>query len=157
MEKQTKELKLARGILFRGDEVLLVQDIRPGQGHYFLPGGSVELGESVPVALVREWKEELGWEIKAGNFLGCLEATWSYQRKSDQAHINVFEMNYLFAVNASPALLKSEPKSLESHLQFSWVSVAEISSLNLLPNPLKQLIPDALKANPRALWASGIN
>lgn len=44
MEKIIKEIKLARGILFKNDSILLVQDIRPGQGHFFLPGGNVDPG-----------------------------------------------------------------------------------------------------------------
>lgn len=59
MEKIIKEIKLARGILFQNEDVLLVQDIRPGQGHYFLPGGKVEPGESIKEAFLRKFKKSI--------------------------------------------------------------------------------------------------
>jgi ADP-ribose pyrophosphatase YjhB (NUDIX family) len=54
--------------IFRGPDVLLVRRAHPpGQGLYSLPGGRVEFGESLAVALQREVAEEtsLGIEIVA--------------------------------------------------------------------------------------------
>ncbi|MGZ3768511.1 MAG: NUDIX domain-containing protein [Bdellovibrio sp.] len=93
MEKTIKEIKLARGILFRNESVLLVQDIRPGQGHYFLPGGNVEPGQSIKETLPREWREELGWDINVSTFLGCLENKWEFKRKHDGAIVEMLEVN----------------------------------------------------------------
>lgn len=154
MERIIKELKLARGVLIQRDQVLLVQDIRPGQGHHFLPGGSVELGEPIKNALVREWQEELGWDVQACAFIGCLEHTWNYNRKQDGALVEVFEMNYLFHVKGSSLVLNQEPVSKESHLKFEWVSLSNLSELNLLPTPLKKLLPELLKSETNGLWES---
>lgn len=140
MEKIVRELKLARGVLINGDQVLLVRDVRPGEGHYFLPGGSVEPGESVKAALSREWFEELGWEISVGDFRGCLEAKWSYNRKSDNASVDVFEVNFIFSVTASQEQILEVPVSKESHLQFQWIPISSLNEINLLPTPMKQII-----------------
>ncbi len=157
MEKIIKEIKLARGVLFKNDSVLLVQDIRPGQGHFFLPGGNVEPAEPVKQALPREWEEELGWDIKAGTFLGCLENRWNYNRKQDGALVEVFEINFLFIAEASEKTLALEPISKEAHLKFSWVPIKQLSSLNLLPAPLKTLIPDIAGTRTNTIWASTID
>jgi 8-oxo-dGTP pyrophosphatase MutT (NUDIX family) len=154
MEKIIKEIKLARGLLFNNDNVLLVQDIRPGQGHYFLPGGNVEAGESVKETLPREWQEELGWDIQAGAFVGCLENKWNFNRKTDGVQVEVFEVNFLFMAKASDTTLELEPISKEPHLKFSWVPIKELSTLNLLPAPLKSLIPDIANSKATAIWAS---
>lgn len=154
MEKIIKEIKLARGILFQNDKVLLVQDIRPGQGHYFLPGGNVDLGESIKATLPREWQEELGWDIKTGAFLGCLEHKWDLKRKQDGAVIEIFEVNFLFMAEASKETLQQEPVSKESHLKFSWVPIKNLSSLNLLPSPLKKIIPDIENSKFNGVWIS---
>jgi 8-oxo-dGTP pyrophosphatase MutT (NUDIX family) len=154
MEKIIKEIKLARGILFHNENVLLVQDIRPGQGHYFLPGGNVEPGESIKETLPREWQEELGWDIKAGLFLGCLENKWNFKRKQDGAVVEVFEVNFLFMAEASKETLQQEPASKEVHLKFTWVPIKNLSSLYLLPSPLKSIIPDIANSKPNSIWAS---
>jgi 8-oxo-dGTP pyrophosphatase MutT (NUDIX family) len=154
MEKIIREIKLARGVLIDNDNVLLVQDIRPGQGHFFLPGGNVEAGESIKSTLTREWEEELGWKVQAGAFIGCLEHKWSYNRKQDDAPVDVVEVNYLFMTKASEQTLKRDPTSREPHLQFSWVPINELATINLLPGPLKSLIPDIATSKPTAIWAS---
>ena len=154
MEKIIKELKLARGILFHNDHVLLVQDIRPGAGHFFLPGGNIEPGEAIKETISREWQEELGWNVKAGAFVGCIEHTWNFNRKQDGALVDVFEVNYLFMTEATATTLELEPISKEAHLNFSWVPIKNLSTLNLLPAPLKSLIPDIANSKPNAIWAS---
>ena len=154
MEKIIKEIKLARGILFQNEDVLLAQDIRPGQGHYFLPGGNVEPGESIKEALPREWREELGWEIKVGTFLGCLENKWDFKRKQDGNLVEVYEVNFLFMAEVSKETLQLGPISKEAHLRFSWVPIKTLSSLNLLPSPLKSIIPDIANSKPNSVWAS---
>ena len=50
--------------IFRDGKVLLVRRARsPGKGLYSLPGGRVEFGESLAVALAREVMEETGLVI----------------------------------------------------------------------------------------------
>lgn len=154
MENVIREIKLARGVLIHGNRVLLAQDIRPGQGHFFLPGGNVERGESIGSALLREWEEELGWKIEAKSFLGCLEHTWSYKRKPDAALIEVFEVNFLFSVSASTDLLCGTVESKEPHLNFSWIPMNELSSINLLPAPLREVIPTIAVKNFEGIWES---
>ena len=49
-------------------EILLMQ--RSDNGHWGLPGGYVEPGESVTAAAVREVREETGFEIELGRLVG---------------------------------------------------------------------------------------
>ncbi len=154
MDFLLKELKLARGVLFKEDEILLVQDMRPGQGHFFLPGGSVEPGESIPTALAREWDEELGWKIKVGGFFGCLENTWIHERTFDDQKVKIIEVNYLFEVKALPENIAADPRSKESHLKFSWIPVRRLNDVPLLPRPLSTLIPEIRDSGARGTWAS---
>lgn len=51
-------------IVFNNDSVVLIRrGFEPFKGWYALPGGFVEIGESVEQACIREMKEETGLEI----------------------------------------------------------------------------------------------
>jgi ADP-ribose pyrophosphatase YjhB (NUDIX family) len=53
------------GVIFHGQTVLLVKrDREPARGQWSLPGGVVELGETLKEALMREIMEEVSIKIK---------------------------------------------------------------------------------------------
>jgi 8-oxo-dGTP diphosphatase len=45
--------------------------IQTGDGKYFLPGGGIEGNETHEECLKREALEEMGMDIKIGDFIGC--------------------------------------------------------------------------------------
>jgi len=51
-----------------GREILLMQ--RSDNGHWGLPGGYLEAGESVQQAALREVREETGWTVDLGRLVG---------------------------------------------------------------------------------------
>lgn len=54
-----------------GDRMLLVErKYPPLKGHWGLPGGGIELGETVEEALLREVEEETGLKVALGRLLG---------------------------------------------------------------------------------------
>jgi ADP-ribose pyrophosphatase YjhB (NUDIX family) len=60
-----------RGVVFRGDEILLVQE-REGGG-WSLPGGWVDVGESPSEAVAREVLEESGYLARPVKLLGLYD------------------------------------------------------------------------------------
>ena len=61
-------------VVVRDDELLMIQRGQdPGRGLWSIPGGRVEQGESLAVALKREVMEETGVAIEVGDMLGILE------------------------------------------------------------------------------------
>jgi 8-oxo-dGTP pyrophosphatase MutT (NUDIX family) len=123
---------LVRALILGDDHVLLAHRI--GAGNTFLPGGHVEVGETLEDALVRELAEELDAEMELGGFLGALEH--SFPRGAESVH----ELNLIFECrvrNSDPGV---PPRSKEPHLEFLWVPVAELEQRNLQPWPLVHAI-----------------
>jgi ADP-ribose pyrophosphatase YjhB (NUDIX family) len=61
--------------VFRDGRVLIVRRVRPpAHGFYTLPGGGVELGETLEQAIIREVREETGLEIAPLALVGFREA-----------------------------------------------------------------------------------
>jgi 8-oxo-dGTP diphosphatase len=64
--------KVAVGTIIENDErhILLVRRaIEPGYGRWVFPGGFVDRGEQVPVAAVREAREEAGFDVRLDRLL----------------------------------------------------------------------------------------
>ena len=55
-------------MVWRKGELLLMR--RADNGHWGLPGGFVEVGESVAAAARREVREETGWTVEIGRLIG---------------------------------------------------------------------------------------
>ena len=60
-----------RGVVFRGDDLLLVQE--RVDGAWSLPGGWVDVGESPNEAVTREVREESGYEVRPVKLLGLYD------------------------------------------------------------------------------------
>ncbi|RUL50348.1 NUDIX domain-containing protein [Lysinibacillus antri] len=137
---------IVRGVLIEDNKVLLVQS--KGYLNTFLPGGQIELGESAKDALGREFEEELGITCTVGDFLGVVEHKW--------AHNGVihFEVNQVFEIKESELQKDVKPISAESHLEFSWCNVNELSDKNLQPYPFRELIKNHLNGSKDIWWES---
>ena len=66
-------LGAAAVVIHDGRVVLIRRGKAPSAGEWSIPGGAVELGESVEAALRREIREETGLEIAVGRFLEVFE------------------------------------------------------------------------------------
>ncbi|MEN6438402.1 MAG: NUDIX hydrolase [Syntrophobacter sp.] len=76
MNRRYPEMPLAGvgAIIFRGDEVLLVKRGNPpSSGKWSIPGGLVELGESLEAAVRREIREEVGLDVKVIDLVAVLD------------------------------------------------------------------------------------
>jgi len=61
-------------LVFRGDDVLLIQRGRePRRGEWSVPGGAVEIGETVREAARREFREECGGDIRVGDLVDVVD------------------------------------------------------------------------------------
>jgi hypothetical protein len=65
-------------------------------------------------------------------------------------------MNHLFFLQLTGIDSSKTPISLESHLEFIWVTLEDVGKYNLLPEPLVQLLEFNEIESFRAWWASNI-
>ncbi|MEO6954069.1 MAG: NUDIX hydrolase [Polyangia bacterium] len=73
-ERPTRPVVAVGVLLLHEGQVLLVQRAKPPQvGRWTVPGGKVELGETLEVAALRELKEETGIECTLGPLVEILD------------------------------------------------------------------------------------
>ncbi len=118
----------ASGIIIEDDKILLIHRIRDDREYWVLPGGSVEEGESVEQALIREMEEELGIKIIEKEFAFAIE------------NANRLEHNFLIKkYEGSCKIGGPELERMSDTNQFilEKVNLDEISKINLLPESIK--------------------
>ncbi len=125
------------GVVFRDDsdlgkQVLLVRRNKPPSlGEWAVPGGSVELGESLQQAVERELLEETGLVVRAGEVCHVFDNV----RRDESGRIR---FHYVI-VDLLAEYLSGEPTPATDVSAAAWKTAAEIAGLNINLNTLKLL------------------
>jgi 8-oxo-dGTP diphosphatase len=124
--------------IFREDELLLLRRIPDFPGSWELPGGSVEAGELLEQALVREIREETGLSVDVGRpFSASLFEAAGPEGKP----VTVVAIEYLCTVE-SPGTIRLSPTE---HDRFAWIRAHELSKYSLVPGFVRA-VPEAFRA-----------
>ena len=102
-----------------GKILCLQRERNPGKGLLGLPGGFVDLGESIEEAAIREVKEETGIEIENLKLVDNIPNSYIYS-EMEQA-----PLDFYFTANITKNAILKEQKGETSHLRF--VSPKEIN------------------------------
>ena len=109
-------------VVFDGDTVLLIRrGHAPLRGVWTLPGGTVELGETLREAVMREAREETGLVVEVGPLVEVVD---SIQRGEDGR----VEYHYViadFLCVATGGVLGAASDAAEAR----WVPVADVASV----------------------------
>jgi 8-oxo-dGTP diphosphatase len=109
-------------VIFREGKLLLLKRAKsPGRGFWSLPGGRVEFGESLHVALAREVDEEAGLKIDIVALAGWREVLPSTGGGGGHYLIMSFAARWL----------ANEPRLNEEHDDFKWVEPGQFGDLKL--------------------------
>ncbi len=110
-------------VIWRGDALLVFEgrDDFKGETYYRPLGGGVEFGEGSKDALVREFLEELGAEIKVGDRLGVLENVFTWRDRPGHEIAFVFTAEFV----DDSFYRRDEMKILDDPATARWVEVRE--------------------------------
>ena len=109
-------------VIFREGKVLLLKRAKsPGHGFWSLPGGRVEFGESLHIALAREVDEEAGLKIDIVALAGWREVLPGAGGSGGHYLIMSFAARWV----------ANEPRLNEEHDDFKWVEPGRFGDLKL--------------------------
>lgn len=123
-----------------GRLLMIKRGREPALGLWSLPGGRVDVGESMPEALVREVVEETGLVVTPGRVVGSVNR--------DGPHGAIYAITDMVAVWTGGTLRAGDDAQ-----DARFVDVAELSSLALSPGLVEALrewdaLPGPLHAQP---------
>lgn len=126
---------IVRGVLLQSQHLLVCKNKK--KDYFYLPGGHIEFGESMTAALQREWQEELGATCEVQEFLAFFE-----DRFTDADHIKHHEYTFLYRVSCSAISQDQTPPSVELHIEFCWLPIADLPQSRLLPQSTQKYLID---------------
>lgn len=122
-------------IVLKDGRVLLVQrGAQPAYGKWSVPGGMLDLGESLHDAAAREVKEETGLDVEVGPLVDIVERVILDDDGRVQYHFII--------VDFVAKWLSGEPVAASDALDVRWVDLHELEGLDTTEG----LVPVILKA-----------
>ena len=120
------------GVVIKDDRVLLVRRGKPPAfGEWAIPGGSVELGESLEQAVERELREETGITVRAGEICHTFEAV----KRDDDGRVR---FHYVI-IDLMAEYLSGEPVPASDATEAAWLTLAELKDRNINTTTLELL------------------
>jgi 8-oxo-dGTP diphosphatase len=113
-------------LIFREGRMLLIKRSKePSKGMWSIPGGRLELGETIAEAVKREVLEECGVQI---DIVRVLEVMDNILRDDDG------KVSYHFVlIDLLANYLSGEPKAQSDAEECRWVTPAELTKLDMNP------------------------
>lgn len=115
------------------DEGRVLMIHKTDNDRWALPGGGHEPGESISDTVVREVKEETGYDVEVETLTGTY---------TDPGHVMSYddgEVRQQFSLAFRARLLGGERKTSSESDEVQWLSPIDIAPLNLHPSMLQRL------------------
>lgn len=115
------------GVVIRGQRVLLVRRGKaPSKGQWAIPGGRVELGETLQEAVEREILEETGVRVQAGEICHVFDVV----RRDEAGHVR---FHYVI-VDLMAEYVSGEPHAADDASEAGWLAPEELRDLTVNRN-----------------------
>ena len=115
----------------------MVRSFEPKKGFFDLPGGFVELNESLEESAKRELKEEIGVLVEDLKYIG------SYQDKYLYQDINLDSLSAIFTGNVG----NQEIKPSDDVSGFKWIDKDKIPYDRIAFESMRSALKDYLKSS----------
>lgn len=120
---QQPVLAVGAVVLYQGQVLLIRRGKQPAKGEWAIPGGRVELGETMRAAAVREVREETGITIEPKELVYSFETILPQGDGRIQFHYVIFDFMAEY--------LSGEIDPKDDALDARWIAPNEISYLHL--------------------------
>ena len=127
MEKLCIDVRTRAVIFNYANEILVQHGLTPETNYYRLPGGGVKFREKLEDCLVREIKEETGFDVKVTRLLWVRDFL-------DQFPNHSIEFFFLATISGG----EFKPKHSTEPIEFHFVTIKELKQLLFYP---KTFIP----------------
>jgi 8-oxo-dGTP diphosphatase len=135
------------GVVVWEDRILLARRAKPPlQGRWTIPGGTVELGETLEEALVREMGEETGLEVEALEVLTVFD--WIQREGAEVAFHHVI-IDYLCR------RVSGEARAASDALEVAWAPPGELARFDLTGKALEVVSRAFRRSRERGLALTG--
>jgi 8-oxo-dGTP diphosphatase len=113
------------GVLIEKDGryLLIRRAADPDKGMWSVPGGLVEVGETVKDAAVREAMEETGLRVELVERLGVVDKIM----RDDEGRV----MYHFIIVQFLARIVEGEVKAMDDALEAQWVRLSELPSYDI--------------------------
>jgi len=119
-------------VIVKANQVLLIQrGNEPNRGRWSIPGGTVELGETLAEAATREAREECQVEVEAGPLLSAADLILHDEDGRVRYHYVLIDL--------AARYVSGEPEAATDAMDVRWVREAELAELDLVPRLLPVL------------------
>jgi mutator protein MutT len=130
------------GVVVADGRVLLIRRGKaPLLGRWSIPGGTVESGETLEQALVREMAEETGLDVVPVQLLTVFDRI---DREGDRVVFHYVIVDYLCRCLSAPATARAGSDALEVR----WVGAEALEPLNLTTKAL-EVVREAFRLSSR--------
>lgn len=118
------------GVLVRDGKLLLQREQNGSE--YALPGGHVKIGETLENAVLREFREETGAEIRVLRMLWSEEAFWEYEG------VRRHSISFYFLVEECPGSELPDTGEFVANrdnvnVEMGWMDIAQLQGITVYP------------------------